>query len=266
MVHSSLTVVSIYGHNDGASAIPAILKSMEELPGSIGLLLSAAKPENLPDQIEWQQIGYLGYQQYSVFVMHSLHSFINTDYCLIVQDDGWILNGKNWREEFYNYDYIGAPCHAAIVNNELKLYFTWLEDKERIVIQNGGISLRSKRLLQAPNKYGLTHIPAQDINLWNEDVQLSGIYRPVLEAYGLRFAPEFLAKHFAIEYLSPVFHDDLDLSCVVGHHATSRKLVSASHIVVDLESVVSYREPDVMSYFQSLGYTIEYAANHNHQA
>ena len=63
MEHNSLTVVSIYGHNDGASAIPAILKSMEELPGSIGLLLSSAKPENLPDQIEWHQIGYLGYQQ-----------------------------------------------------------------------------------------------------------------------------------------------------------------------------------------------------------
>jgi hypothetical protein len=76
MVHSSLTVVSIYGHNDGSSAIPSILKSMSELQGSQGLLLSIQKPESLPDIIEWKQIGELDYMMYSVFIMHSLYAFI----------------------------------------------------------------------------------------------------------------------------------------------------------------------------------------------
>ena len=131
MVHSSLTVVSVYGHNDGASAIPSILKSMSELPGSRGLLLSIQKPESLPDNIEWKQIGELDYMMYSVFIMHSLYSFIETDFCLIVQDDSWVLNGKNFKPEYYEYDYIGGACHAALVGNQLMLQLTWHDQYPR---------------------------------------------------------------------------------------------------------------------------------------
>ena len=51
MIHDQLTIVSVFGHNDGSAAIPSIIKSMQELPGSKGLLLSIEKPENLPDEI-----------------------------------------------------------------------------------------------------------------------------------------------------------------------------------------------------------------------
>ena len=266
MEHRDLTVVAIYGNGDGAQAIPALKHSVDQLSGSWGLLLSTERPADLPPDIVWEKIGALSYQQYSVFVMHSLHSFIKTDYCLIVQDDGWVLNGQNFKPNYYKYDYIGAPCHAAIVGNELQLGFAWRDTPERIVIQNGGLSLRSKRFLEAPNKYGLTHIPAQDQALWNEDVQLTGIYRPILEVYGLKFAPESVAKQFAIEYLAPDFHDNLDLTNLFGHHASSRKLVSPNHVVVDSDSLESYREADVLAHFQNLGYTVEYVASNHTKA
>jgi hypothetical protein len=263
MEHNNLTIVAVYGNGDGAQAIPAIERSMKELPSSLGLLLSLERPQNLPLDVAWERIGALNYQQYSVFVMHSLHSFIKTDYCLIVQEDGWVLNGKNFSPNYYKYDYIGAPCHAAIVGNELQLGFTWIDKPERIVIQNGGFSLRSKRFLEAPNKYGLIHIPSQNNQLWNEDVQLTGIYRPILEVYGLKFAPESLAKHFSIEYLAPTFHDDLNLDQLFGHHAPSRKLVSTNHVVVDSNSLESYKEADVLAHLQNLGYTVEYVVRRN---
>jgi len=44
MKHNKLTIVSVFGHNDGSTAIPSIMKSMQELPGSKGLLLSIKKP------------------------------------------------------------------------------------------------------------------------------------------------------------------------------------------------------------------------------
>jgi hypothetical protein len=266
MEHDNLTIVSVCGHNNGASAIPAIQRSMQELPGSLGLLLSPEQPDNLPDDIEWWQIGNLSYLQYSVFMMHSLHQFIHTDFCLVVQDDGWVLDGKNWQDSFYDYDYIGSPCHAAIVGNELQLGFTWIDKPERIVIQNGGFSLRSKRFLQAPNVHGITHVPAQDQRLWNEDVQLSGIFRPIFEVKGYKFASESLAKQFGIEYLAPDFHDDLDLTQLFGHHAPSRKLVSPNHVVVDSAYLESYKETDVLAHFQNLGYTVEYVASNHTQA
>ena len=79
MEHIDLTIVSVYGHNNGASALPSIKRSMAELPGSRGLLLSLSKPDNLPNNIEWKQIGFINYLQYSVFMMHQLYAFIDTE-------------------------------------------------------------------------------------------------------------------------------------------------------------------------------------------
>jgi len=59
--------------------------------------------------------------QYSTFVMHSLYAFIDTDFCLIVQDDGWVLNGANWKPEYYDYDYIGGITHGAVVGNAVEV-------------------------------------------------------------------------------------------------------------------------------------------------
>ena len=118
MLHTNLTIVSVYGHNDGSAAIPSIMKSMEELPGSRGLLLSVNPPANLPEEIQWKPIYFLNYKQYSVFMMHALYSYIKTDYCLVVQDDSWVLNGNNFTEEYYQYDYIGPPSHCGIRYSE----------------------------------------------------------------------------------------------------------------------------------------------------
>ena len=117
--HDQLTIVSAYGHGDGAATIPSISKSMKELPGSRGLLLSPQKPANLPEHIEWKQIYWLDYRGYSTFMMHCLYSFIDTEFCLVVQDDGWVLDGNNWKEDYYNYDYIGGITHAGLVGNTM---------------------------------------------------------------------------------------------------------------------------------------------------
>ena len=43
-----ITIVAIHGHNDGSKAIPALMKSLEELPGSHGILISLVRPEKFP--------------------------------------------------------------------------------------------------------------------------------------------------------------------------------------------------------------------------
>lgn len=266
MEHDRLTVVAIYGHNDGAGAIPSIVKSVQELPGSKGLLLSLAKPANLPSHIQWRSMFPLTYQQYSVFVMHSLYAFIETDFCLIVQDDGWVLNGKNFKPEYYDYDYIGAATHAAIVGNQLILKGGWVDEPRRIMVQNGGFSLRSKKFLEAPNKLGMTHTPSENIYLWNEDVQLTGIKRDALQAHGIRFAPEEVSRSFAMEYAVPKLYDGFDFSQLVGHHGQSRKLIACDTIQVpikksDLHNYIG--ETDFLNFLESIGYTVNYVAEHH---
>jgi hypothetical protein len=266
MEHENLTIVSVYGHNDGASAIPSIQKSVRELPGSQGMLLSISKPENLPEDIVWHRIGFLDYMMYSVFIMHSLYAFIDTDYCLIVQDDSWVLNGANFKPEYYEYDYIGGVSHAAMVGNQLLLQGSWHDKFPRTLVQNGGFSLRSKRFLEAPNKLGIVHNHAQDIHLWNEDVQLSCLKRHTFAELGMKYASEKTIRDFSIENVIPTFHDDFDFGRLVGCHSTSRKLVSDTHILVNPICVTSHREPDFLSFLQSIGYTIEYVASNHTQA
>ena len=248
MIHNQLTIVSVFGHNDGSSAIPSILKSIEELPGSRGLLLSAQKPANLPEQIEWKRIFFLNYKQYSVFMMHSLYAFIETEYCLVVQDDSWVLNGDKFTEEFYQYDYIGPPTHCGLKFSadysnieHLYLQYRWIDKPnavvkpQTLVIQNGGFSLRSKRFLEACNVHGITHLSSDPwkvenqtgvwIHNWNEDVQLTGILRPTLLSCGYKFAPIDVATRFAIEYLDATWHENISFDDIVGHHAKSRILL-----------------------------------------
>jgi hypothetical protein len=261
MKHDQLTIVSVYGHNDGSGALPSITHSMKQLPGSKGLLLSRAKPVGLPDNIEWKQVGIIDYLQYSVFMMHCLQHHIKTDYCLVVQDDGWVLNGENFKEKYYDYDYIGAPSHCGRVGDQFLLGFAWTKHRKRTVVQNGGFSLRSKKFLQACNEFGIVHKQANDIHNWNEDAQLTAIYRKDLEFCGLKYAPEKIAKDFSIEYVGPKFHDGFDFKRLVGHHAQSRRLIGENYVRITKphgEIKDFHRELEFVNFLYDLGYVVEY--------
>lgn len=277
MLHDRLTVVAVYGHNDGSSAVPSILKSIQELPGSRGLLLSITKPNNLPSEIEWQRIYYLNYKQYAVFMMHSLYAFIKTDYCLIVQDDSWVLNGNNFTEEFYQYDYIGPPTHCGFQFNDtvdtiehLFVQFYWVDKPNTFVIQNGGFSFRTRRFLEACNVHGITHTVPDPLvlgkskkkqkwtNNWNEDVQLTGMLRPALMQCGYKFAPLQVASKFGFEYLDRIWHKDINFNEIVGHHAKSRVLLPDNIIKIPNNvAKLGEMEGKLIEWFKTKGYTIQ---------
>lgn len=254
--HPNLTVVSVYGHGDGAATLPSISKSLAELPGARGLLLSAHAPRLMPPNIEWRKIYPLDYRSYSTFIMHCLYAFIETDFCLVVQDDGWVLNGNNWKDDYYNYDYIGGITHAGMVGNQIHLHFTWVDKQNPILVLNGGFSLRSRRFLEAPNKHGIAQIFSPEIHVWNEDIQLSCIRRELFESLGYRIAPDHVAKEFSLEHIAPVFHDDLDFSKLLGHHSTTRKLISPSQINITRDVSGYYREAEFLAFLTEQGYVL----------
>lgn len=262
MVHDKLTIVAIYGHNDGSSAIASLLHSKRELPGSRALLISPAPPQELPPDIQWKRCFPLNYQQYSVFCIHSLHAYIETDFCLIVQDDSWVLNGANFHSHYYDYDYVGAPAHAGMVGDIFHIQWSWLDKPGALEVQNGGFSLRSKKLLEAPSLYGITYIPFPQEPFCNEDVQLTAFRRTALEAVGCKFAPLDVAKHFSVEYQGPGFHDNLDFSKLVGCHGPTRKLLDNKRIYCrhTLDMIKTYfQEEAFMNWLCTQGYSVEYA-------
>lgn len=117
-------------------------------------------------------------ERYSHFITKELYKYIDTDYMLIVQSDGYVKNPAAWTDEFLKYDYIGATW--------------WYNDKN--IVGNGGFSLRSKKLMQAVST------DRSIVKFHPEDHHICRTYRLHLERkHGIKFAPAELARKFSIE-------------------------------------------------------------------
>jgi len=122
-----------------------------------------------------RHLGSIG--EYSRFMIRELYPHVKTEFALVIQHDGFILNPEAWTEEFLHFDYIGAPW--------------WYSDGRNV--GNGGFSLRSRKLLK---------ILATDPHIRKfspEDHHICRTYRKYLESKGIKFAPEYLAARFSVE-------------------------------------------------------------------
>jgi hypothetical protein len=161
------------------ATVMAMRHSIAQASFARALLLSDRQPGDLAGSgIEWRPIPRLDSRaDYSRFVMDGLAEHIETGHALLVQWDGFVRDGRAWRDEFLEFDYIGAP---------------WPQYRDGMAVGNGGFSLRSRRLLQATVSLAADGAP--------EDVAICRTYRPVLEqAHGIRFASMDVARAFSYE-------------------------------------------------------------------
>jgi len=127
-------------------------------------------------------------KKYSNFCLKELNNYIDTDYCLLIQYDGFILNPEKWTDKFLEYDYIGC-VDTTKVNKELVT-----KEDDRLV-GNGGFSLRSKKLLNIlQNTEEIDIEKSLDLG---EDYIISSLYRDFLKGKGIRFAQKDIANLFA---------------------------------------------------------------------
>ena len=160
-------------------------------------------------------------EQYSEFIVKKLNSFFDTEYVLVCQHDGYVLDGKCWDDEFLKYDYIGAP-------------WLYIDGKN---VGNGGFSLRSKKLQNALAEDDF--ITATD----PEDQAIGRLYRDYLiKKYDIKFAPEEVADKFSFELRQPAqptfgfhgkFHESYKPVVVI-------KRMGAMGDVIRLEPVMRY--------------------------
>ena len=148
-------------------------------------------------EIDVVKIDKLDYQGYNEFVAMKLWQYIETDFVLLVQNDGYITDVSKWDDEFMNFDYIGAPW--PIPNDEI----TYRTPKGRLVrVGNGGFSLRSRRLLRAPTILGL-EFTDNGSGFWHEDGNLCVHHGDTLQDAGIKFAPIEVAAKFSTELVVP---------------------------------------------------------------
>jgi len=254
-----ITVVAIHGNGGIEREIPSLMHSLKALPGSQGLIVTDKLVDTNIRQIELVQgFDYIGFQDY---LMYCLFQHIETDYALIVQSDGWVLNADNWRNEWFDYDYIGGYTHAAWSpkDSTFRMYYSWVGMEDQVVVQNGGFSLRSRRFLESPTKYGIVKHSKEHPTLNNEDIQLCCWMREPLEQVGMKFAPREESMLFSFEHLSPILHKDIDLHKVFGHHSRFRRLTGELKMNWEMPEEMFKQiswEDRVYALFQHYGYDI----------
>lgn len=282
-----ITLVSVTGLPDARGAALALAHSLERMPGARALLCSPQAPHEMPRGISHLSIAPLNYHEYSWFMLFALWRVVSTEFALVVQEDGWLLDTANWDDAFLDHDYVGAPIHLArIETNEGVTWgrrFNWTVPEGQTArsiapVLNGGFSLRSQRLMRAlvdrphirvevppPDVFAASPLRMQWANdALQEDVQLSAVLRPALEAEGIRFAPLELARRFSIEHAGPQLHQGFDLMQLLGHHSRLRRLVNLKPLT--LRSRIQYDELDqvwgereILTMFERRGYRIEFA-------
>lgn len=132
-------------------------------------------------------------EAYSDFVLFELDKYVDTDFLLLVQYDGFILNPEAWSDEFLKYDYIGSPW--LIADWSVKMFDVPSRLLGQRIVGNGGFSLRSKKLLSLTAKLGAEKITRRN----PEDMSICIYHRELMEKNGIKFAPIKLAQQFSFE-------------------------------------------------------------------
>lgn len=146
----------------------------------------------LDDQVEIIKCRPLDYEQYSYYILYELWQHIHTDYALIIQEDGYVVNSSEWTDAFLNYDYIGAPWPLPTDD------FSFRDKLGRVHrVGNGGFTLRSKKVLELPTKLKLEWKSFH--GYYNEDGFICVNYRHTFDEHGCKIAPLHIAKHFSHE-------------------------------------------------------------------
>lgn len=128
-------------------------------------------------------------------IIYDLWKYVDTEFAFLFHGDGYVINPDLWRDEFLDYDYVGAPWPEPRWDGEFADEFG---DVYRV---GNSVGLRSRRLMEAPTRYDFKWRPYYGNT--HEDGFLCVHNRKRLEALDMKFAPLEVAKHFSKEHEVP---------------------------------------------------------------
>lgn len=157
-------------------AISAINKCTSRMEFAAVKLLTSLETD-YPDTVKIKSLDSL--VMYSIFCLKEMYKYVDTEYFLIVQHDGWIINPESWNSEWLKYDYI-APL---------------FNQYNPPLMGAGGFSFRSTKLMKEVSSL---------VGDWDETSEgaekiqsIIGVYedgfiaitlRSILESQGFKFA------------------------------------------------------------------------------
>lgn len=191
------TLVTIDGVSENEMHLKALKFSCQNiLFGEVKYF--SFKNHGKSDFYEFIEIPKLSYDQYNNFCLVKLKDYIQTDYVIIVQDDGFIIHPDKWLSDFQAYDYIGAPWPKEHMFHNTKrwpfVHNKLIESERKYHVGNGGFCMRTKKLVD----YVASIHTEQNSNI-PEDVLIGVGYRKMIEENNMTFAPFEIARQFSCE-------------------------------------------------------------------
>lgn len=187
---SNITLICV-ATRDHDKARYALLQSCNDIEFGAVKLLTDLPDEGRFSITEIQIDSFETIDEWNKFIFYDLHKYIDTEFCLLIHPDGYVINPDSWDNRFLDYDYCGAPWPSG-------LHFDPYGNEVRV---GNSVSIRSKRLLELPSKLNLPWTEWNDS--FNEDTQITCHYRPYFIGAGMSFAPIEIAALFAHEIPIP---------------------------------------------------------------
>ncbi len=196
----NVTLVAVTSVNI-SDTIWAMKYSMRGIEFGDAVLITHKMPRNLPSSIRYCHVDKIdGIDKFNYFMVYELWKYVHTDFIMLVHADGFVVHPEMWRDEFLQYDYIGAPW--PLPNNPI----SYRDINGNICRVGNSVSLRSYRLLKLPSEIGMEwkSQPMSDGGvMYNEDTFICVANRHIFEEHGMKIAPIDVAKYFAHERMMP---------------------------------------------------------------
>lgn len=155
-------------------------------------IVSDIEPKNLPPYIKHEYIDKISnIDEWNYAMIYKLGQYVDTEFAMIVHDDGFIINPQSWRPEFFDYDYIGAPWPLPYDD------YSYRDINGELIRVGNSVSLRSKKLIDLPNVLNMEWKSFH--GLYSEDGFICVNNRHIYKEHGCKFADIDVAKYFSHE-------------------------------------------------------------------
>lgn len=185
----NVTLASVSGVRT-IETIQSMIYSCKQIKFKSVRLITPEIVTDSPDYFEIIKCRPLDYKEYNEFVFLELYKYIDTQFCLLVQNDSAVVRPYLWDNEWLKYSYIGAPWP-----NRENSYMA--NDGNRSRVGNGGFSLRDYDLMSLPSKLGMEL--RQEQSYYHEDGNICCYWKKEFLENGIKFAPVDVAARFSFE-------------------------------------------------------------------
>jgi hypothetical protein len=131
--------------------------------------------------------------EWSKTIFYDLGDYVDTEYALLIHNNGFIVHPEMWRDEWLQYSFAGSPFPLPS-ESDLLSYRDINGEIQRV---GNSVGLRSKKLLDLPKKLNIEWRSFH--GYYNEDGAIAINYRHIFEENGCKFMPLEEAIYFGRE-------------------------------------------------------------------